>query len=149
MKVILLKEVKKLGKKGDVINTKPGYFRNYLLPNNLAIEATKEAMNTLKYENKLKAEHEKELYEKALKLKEEIEDTRVQISVRAGEERIFGSITSQDIKNELDKKQIDIDKRDVLIDSPIKELGDHLVEIKLHSKVIARLKLNVIKTDED
>ena len=116
MKVILLKEVKGLGKEGDLVNSKDGYARNFLFPKNLAIEAT--PANLKKWEDKKQAKEEKKKEElnEALQLKEKVEKLTVDIKAKGGTGgRLFGSITSQDISNALNKQhKIDIDKRKII-----------------------------------
>ena len=145
MKVILLKEVKGLGKEGDLVNSKDGYARNFLFPKNLAIEAT--PANLKKWEDKKQAKEEKKKEElnEALQLKEKVEKLTVDIKAKGGTGgRLFGSITSQDISNALNKQhKIDIDKRKIELKDNIKTVGLTTVELKLYADVSARLKVNV------
>ena len=115
MKIILTDDVKKIGKKGEVVNVKQGYFRNYILPNNLGVEANKE----------------------------KIEKTDITIKVKAGENgKLFGSITNMDIKKALDKKNIEVDKKKIE-KADIDSLGKYEVTIKLYQQISAKLKVNV------
>ncbi|WFD10262.1 50S ribosomal protein L9 [Tepidibacter hydrothermalis] len=145
MKVILLKDIKGTGKKGDVINASDGYARNYLFPRKLAKEATAGNMKVLNEQNtakKIKADKE---YEDAKVLGENMKELVLTLYSKAGKDgRLFGSITSKDIATELKKKhKIDVDKRKVLIDESIKCLGARYVDIKIHPKVVARITVDV------
>ncbi|HHZ01967.1 MAG TPA: 50S ribosomal protein L9 [Tissierellia bacterium] len=145
MKVILLEDIKNVGKKGDVINAKDGYARNFLFPKNLAIEATKENLKKLEYEKKLKEEKEKEIFEEAKVLEQKLMEKVIVIKTRAGEKgKLFGTITTKEIAENLEEEHnISIDKKKFELDSPIKSLGEHYVKIKLHPKVVAKLKVIV------
>lgn len=147
MKIILLKDVKGLGKAGELVNAKDGYARNFLLPRNLAIEAT--PGNIKKWEERKKVEEakEKEEYEKALKLKEKIENLTVELKGKAGEGgRLFGSITSKDISEALKKQhKIDIDRRKIELKDNIKSIGITTVEVKVYPEISASLKVEVIE----
>ena len=145
MKVILLKDVKGMGKAGDLVNAKDGYSRNYLIPRNIAIEATSD--NLRKWEEskaKEAAQKEQEMKE-ALELKEKIESLTVNIKAKGGTEgRLFGSVTSQDISTGLMKQhKIDIDKRKIELKDNIKTTGITEVEVKVYPDVSATLKVDV------
>lgn len=145
MKIILLKDVKGLGKVGELVNAKAGYARNYLIPRNIAIEATPDNLEKLKEtESQKEAKREQELKE-AKKLKEKIEKIKVNIKAKGGTEgRLFGSVTSQDISNRLKKQhKIDIDKRKIDLKDNIKIAGVTEVEIKVYPDVSATLKVDV------
>lgn len=145
MKVILLKDVKGLGKSGDLVNAKDGYARNFLFPRGLAIEATESNLNKWKKDMENKKQREKEEYENALKLKERIESITVEIKSKAGEGgRLFGSITSKDISSALKKQhKIDIDKRKIEMKDNIKSLGITNVEVRVYTEITATLKVKV------
>ncbi len=145
MKVILLEDVKSLGKKGDVVNASDGYARNMLLPRKLAIPATEGNMKDLEAKRRGEAKHAAEVLEEARKLKEEIEKHSVDVTIKVGSNgRTFGSVSAKEIADAA-KKQIgiDIDKKKLLLASPLKELGTAEVELKLHPQVTASLKVNV------
>lgn len=145
MKVILLKDVKGLGKEGELVNAKDGYARNFLFPRNLAVEAN--PGNMRKWEEKKKKEKakEKEEYENALKLKEKIESINVELKSKAGEGgKLFGSITSKDISDVLKTKhKIDIDRRKIELKENIKTLGNTTVGIRIYPEVVANLSIKV------
>lgn len=145
MKVILLKDVKSLGKAGELVNSKPGYARNYLLPKGLAIEATPENVKKWKEEmSELKAKRQEEK-EEALKLKEKIENITVELKGKGGEGgRLFGSITSKDISDALKSKhKIDIDRKKIELKDNIKTSGITNVDIRVYPEITANLKINV------
>ena len=146
MKVILLADIKGVGKKDEVINANDGYARNFLFPKNLALEANKENMAKLKSKNDAKA-YQKEMDIKAAKeLAEKINSITMKLEVKAGENgKIFGGVTAKEIAENLKKEyKIDIDKKKVLLSETIKTIGVHNIEIKLYEGIIAKLKLNVV-----
>jgi len=145
MKVIFLKDVKGKGKKGEIKNVADGYAQNFLFKQGLAIEATPANLKTLEAQkNKQKREAEEELA-RAKQQKEQIEQLTVEISAKAGEGgRLFGSITSKQIAESLEKQhKIKIDKRKIELGDAIRALGYTNVPIKLHSEVTAVLKVHV------
>ena len=146
MKVILLKDVKSLGKAGDLVNAKTGYARNYLLPNELAVEAT--PANKANWEAEMKekdAKMKKEL-EEAQALKEEIEKISVVVKGKGGEGgRLFGSVTSKDIADGLKKQhKIKVDRRKIELEDNIKELGIVNVDVRVYPEIVASLKVEVV-----
>lgn len=147
MKVILIDDVKKLGKKGELVNTKTGYARNYLFPNNLAIEATKENLANWEEEQKnIEAKKEADRQE-ALKLKEELEKTEVIIKAKAGEgDKLFGAVTAMDISKALrEQKGLQIDRKKIELKENIKNICVVKVPVKLYYEVTADLKVEVVK----
>lgn len=144
MKVILLKDVKNIGKKGELIEAKDGYARNFLLPRGLAVEATASSMKELEHQYRAREKRDAKALEKAQGLKEKLQEEKLEMAVKAGEAgRIFGSVTSMDIAEVLEKLGYRIDRKNILLEHPLKTLGEHDVDIKLHPQVIARLKLVV------
>lgn len=143
MKIILTEDVKKIGKKGEVVNVKQGYFRNYILPNNLGVEANKENLAKLDEHLKQLKKEEDENIKAAMENKEKIEKIEVIIKVKAGENgKLFGSITNMDIKKALDEKNIEVDKKKI-DKADIDSIGDYEVTIKLYQQVSAKLKVKV------
>lgn len=145
MKVILLEDVKNVGKKGQIINAKDGYARNFLFPKNLAIEATDVNLKNLENAKKKKEEKEKEILEEAKILEQELLEKTIVIKSKSGEHgKLFGSITTKEISDLLEKDHgISIDKKKFDLDEPIKSVGQYYVKIKLHPSVNAKLKVIV------
>lgn len=145
MKVILLEDVKSLGKKGQIVNVNDGYARNFILPKKLGLEATGKNLNDLKLQNANKEKLAQEALEAAQELAKKIEAGKIVVPIKVGEGgRTFGSISTKEIaievKNQMD---YDIDKKKIQLKDAIKTLGTHNVPIKLHQKVVAELKVNV------
>lgn len=145
MKVILVKDIVGVGKDGDVINVSDGYGRNYLIPRGLAIDASKTNINVLNEKKKaLKKKVQKEV-ENAQDIAKKLSDKTVEIKVKAGENgKLFGSITTKDIQDELNKMGFNIDKRKINLPEIIKTTGTFYVEIKLYQGVQGKVKVNVI-----
>ena len=145
MKVILLKGVKGTGKKGEVKEVSDGYARNFLIKKGVAVEASQTNMKELDEKEKSKERKALIEYEEAVLLGKQMEEINIQIEVKAGEGgRLFGSITSKEIAEQLKKqKNLDIDKRKILMDEPIRTLGSTFVEIKLHQKVTTKIRVDV------
>ena len=145
MKVILLEDVKTLGKKGQTVNINDGYARNYVLPKKLGIEATPKNLNDLKLKKANEEKIAKEIYEKALAFAEDIKEKFVTVKMKTGEGgRTFGSVSTKEVAQAA-KEQLgyDIDKKKIKLAEPIKSLGTHMVDIKLHAKVTGQLKVVV------
>lgn len=145
MKVILLKDVKGLGKEGDLVNSKDGYSRNFLFPKNLAVEATPANLKKWEENKKLMEEKKEEEVKDANALKDKIEKLTVEIKAKGGTAgKLFGSITSQDIAVALnDQHKIDVDKRKIDLKDNIKTTGLKEVEVKLYPEISAKMKVNV------
>ena len=145
MKVILLEDVKSLGKKGQIVNVSDGYARNMLLPKKLGVEATSKNMNDLKLQKAHQDKVAQENLDAAKAFAEELKDKQGTVSIKVGEGgRTFGSVSTKEI-SEAVKSQLgyDIDKKKMVLPSPIKELGTTMVPIKLHAKVTGELKVLV------
>ncbi|HEX2293907.1 MAG TPA: 50S ribosomal protein L9 [Actinomycetota bacterium] len=151
MKVILADDVEKLGKKGDVVVVADGYARNFLVPKGLAMMATKGSLKQAELMQKARAEREERAREEAAKKVAHLGSAPVYISARAGEGgRLFGSVTSSDVARAiLDQLEESIDRRDVLLDEPIRSLGTHQVDVKLHEQVTALVTVEVIAHEEE
>jgi len=145
MKVILLKDVENLGNEGEVVTVADGYGRNYLITREFAVEATKTSMEMLERRKEKEAKKAERELAAAQELKEKIENADVTITVKAGENgRLFGSVTNKDINESLTKQGIDVDRRKMQMDEPIREIGEKVVPIKLHKDVVAELNVKVI-----
>ena len=145
MKVILMEDVKSLGKKGDIVNVSDGYARNMLFPKKLGLEATSKNINDLKLQKAHEDKVAQELLDAAQAFKAELETKEVTVSIKVGENgRTFGSVSSKELA-EAAKDQLgyDIDKKKMQLSSPIKELGTTKVPNRLHPKVTAELKVIV------
>ena len=145
MKLILLEDVKSVGKKGDIVNKNDGYALNYLIPKKLAVEATKANMNDLELKKKAEEKRKKEELEEAKKIAEQLNDKVVKVSVKAGENgKVFGSVTNKEIADALAKQTgMDIDKKKISFDAPIKMVGRRIVKIKLHPQVTVELGVEI------
>ena len=145
MKVILLEDVKSLGKKGEIVNVNDGYARNFILKKNLGLEATGKNLNDLKLQQQNAAKVAKEKLEAAQALAKDLEDKSITVKIQAGVDgKVFGSISSKEIALEA-KKQLgmDIDKKKIVIPDAIKSLGTYNVNIKLHKDVVGKLAVKV------
>ncbi len=145
MKVILIEDVKSLGKKGQLVDVNDGYARNFILAKKLGLEATPKNLNDLKLKKANEEKVAKEIYEEAKAFGERLKEMEVNVSIKTGEGgKIFGSVSSKEIA-EAAKEQlgIELDKKKMVLPSPIKVLGTTIVPIKLHPKVTSELKVNV------
>ena len=146
MKVIFIKDLKGQGKKGEIKEVKDGYGNNFLIKNGYAVIAND---SNLKHFNTQKNKEllEENLYIKECeKIKEQLEKLKINIQVKVGkEDKVFGSVSTKQIVTELKKLDYNIDKNKIKIDSPISSLGIHIVKVELHKKVIANLKINLVK----
>ncbi|KGX85699.1 50S ribosomal protein L9 [Pontibacillus litoralis] len=145
MKVIFTADVKGKGKKGEIKNVSEGYARNYLLKNNLAVEATKGNLKALEAKKNKQQEQAKEELEEAKRLKATLENLTVEMQAKSGDKgSLFGSITSKQIAEQLHKSHgIKIDKRKIEMDAPIRSLGYTNVPVKLHHEVTGTIKVHV------
>ena len=147
MKIVLLEDVKSLGKKGEIVVASEGYVRNFILPKKLGVEATKSNLNTLKLQ---KANEEKVALEKleaAKELAKKIEESEITLSIKAGKDgRTYGSVSTKEIYEALLKqRQLEVDKKKIVVGESIKTFGTHNVSVKLHPKVQANLKVKVVE----
>lgn len=146
MKVILRKNFDQLGKVGEIVSVKDGYARNYLIPRQIAYQATVGNIRTLEEEKKQLQKKEAKELEAAQKFAAELEKVSITIPVTVGEEdKIFGSVTSQMIADALKEKGHEVDKRKIEITEPIKSLGIYSVTIKIHPSVSAIVKTWVVR----
>ena len=146
MKVIFIKDVKGKGNAGDIKEVSDGYAKNYLIKNNLAVPVTNTSMNRLNEEKKAKAKKEAEEIKKNEKIKKELENKTLIFKVKTSDQnKIFGSISSKQISSELSKLGYEIDKKNIALESPLSNLGAHIVKVNLHKKVVLNLKIELIK----
>ena len=152
MKVILLENVKSLGKKGEIVNVNDGYARNFILPKKLGVEATGKNLNDLKLQKNNEKKVAQENLDAAKELAAELSAGKVELAIKVGEGgRTFGSVSSKEIAEavktqmnlSVDKMQLDIDKKKIQLKESIKSLGTHIVTVKLHPEVSAELKVVV------
>ena len=146
MKVILLKDVKNQGKKDDIITVSDGYANNYLIKNKLAVMYTKTSKNVLDSEIKERNDLEDKLVCDLTKIKDKLNNKEIKFKVSTGkEDKVFGSISSKQIHEELKKLGYDIDKKNIKIETPLDTLGIHEVKIELHKKVKFVIKVILVK----
>ncbi|ADH61923.1 ribosomal protein L9 [Thermoanaerobacter mathranii subsp. mathranii str. A3] len=145
MKVILVKDVKNIGKAGEIVNVSDGYGRNYLLPRGLAIEATESNIKVLNEKKKAEEKKRQQELEEAKKLAQDLSNISLVLKVKAGENgKLFGSVTSKDVEKALKEKGFDIDKKKISFDESIKTTGTYYVDIKLYQGVTAKMKVDVV-----
>ncbi len=146
MDVVLLKDVEKLGTEGAVVNVKPGFARNYLLPRGLAVAATPQQLRAVEASTRRRAQRTARAQADAVVLKQQIERRAVSLPLTIGaDEKPFGSVTAHDIMEALKREGIEIEKPSIQLEQPIKALGVYEVPVRVHADVVATLKLQVIK----
>ena len=147
MQVILLEDVKSLGKKGEVVKVNDGYARNYILPKKLGLQATGKNLNDLKLQKAKQERDEKERLQAAKDFAEVLKTKEVVLSIRTGEGgKIFGSVSSKEIAAAAKEQcDLDLDKKKFVLPEEIKSLGVHIVKIKLHPQVSGELKVRVVE----
>jgi len=144
MKVVLIQDVKSLGKKGDVVEVSEGYGRNFLVGKKMAVEATAANLNTLKLQKANADKIAAEQLAQAQDLAKKLGDTTITLKIKAGENgKTFGSVTSKEIGQALADKGIEVDKKKIVLADPIKEFGSYDVKVKLHKDVQTTVKVNV------
>lgn len=149
VKVILKSDMENLGESGDVVDVKPGYARNYLIPYGLAYEASEANVRRLEEEKRLAEEHAKRDYLEARRRAAQLQGAAMTFHARAGEEgKLFGSVTAADIADRLNEGDLDfeVDRRRIDLDEPLKQLGAFMVAIKLHQDVEVEVEVRVERT---
>lgn len=146
MKVILLEDVKKLGKAGDVVEVSDGYARNYLIPRGLAEKADKGKIRALQEKARVEERRQEKEREEAMAIAESLKERAITVKVKTGEQgRLYGSITSMDIADAIEKEfGVSVDKKKVEISEPIKALGSYSVSVRLFPGIISNVKVNVV-----
>jgi large subunit ribosomal protein L9 len=148
MEVILREHVDNLGRRGDVVKVAPGYARNYLLPRKMALAVTEANRKLIERERKVADAREAEEKQTAEALASRVSQAELTIERRVGEtEQLYGSVTSADLAEALAAKGLEIDKRKIQLDEPIKAVGEFTVPVRLHRDVTAQLKVHVVKQD--
>ena len=149
MEIVLREDVENLGKAGEVVDVADGYARNYLFPKQLAVQATEHKIKEVKRRKEREQELEEEKRENAREKAESLEKEKLVFEVKAGENgKLFGSITSNDIVEELKEKKFKIDSRDIMLDENIKSLGIHKVSIKIYDDISATIEVEVVETEQ-
>lgn len=146
MKVILLKDVKALGKKGDIVEVSEGYGRNFIIPSKTGVVADNKNLNTLKLQKQNEEKIAAEKLAEAKELKEKIEEVKLTVTVKSGKDgRTFGSVSTKEVQEALKKQAgIEVDKKKFSVDVPMKNLGGYDVNVRLHKDVIAVLHVSVV-----
>jgi len=150
MEVILKANIEKLGVVGDLINVADGYARNYLIPRKLAIEATDKNRRFLEHEKKVEADRAAKHAKDAEKIAEQLSGVSCTITVQAGEnDRLFGSVTNIDIANALAEQGFSVDRKNIILEEPIKELGIFTVPVKIYHEIFANIKVWIVKAQDN
>ena len=146
MKVILLKDVKKQGKKDDIIEVSDGYAMNYLIKNGLAVAATKISTKILSNELDKRKQQEEELVKEMQEMRDKIIRENITFKVKTGAmDKVFGNVSSKQIAESLNKMGYKVDKKQIQIDAPLDTLGVHNVTVELHKKVRFNIRVNLVK----
>ncbi|MBW2273890.1 MAG: 50S ribosomal protein L9 [Deltaproteobacteria bacterium] len=144
VKVILREDVQRLGHAGDVVSVKPGYARNFLIPGGKASVATESKVNELEHHRRVISEQLAKQLKDVEAIRHKLQSVSLGFEMQAGEEgKLFGSVTSQHIAEQLAQKGFAVDRRKVVLSEPIKEIGEHTVEVKLHREIAANIKVVV------
>ena len=150
MRIILKQDIHDLGLEGDIVDVARGYARNYLIPKGIALEANAQNIKLTEMQRKKIEVMRLEAREEAEKVKENMSDIVITISQKVGEEnKLYGSVTSMDIAAHLEKQGITIDRRKIVLDKPIKTVGEHEVAVKLYPEVTAYIKVVVIPEEQE
>lgn len=144
MQIILLEDVKALGKKGQIVNVNDGYARNFILPKKLGVEANGKNMNDLKLQKANEEKIKKEQLAQAQELAKQVEAAVVNVTIKSGEGgKTFGSVSTKEIAAAAEKSGLKLDKKKMMLDEPIRSLGTHIIQVKLHKDVTAKLTVKV------
>jgi len=146
MKVVLKDDIKNVGKMGQIVDVADGYARNYLVPRGLAVEANIKNLKSLEHEKKIIQEKAKRIKNSSQTLSDKISTMTLVIKAKAGDEgKLFGAVTSMDIAELLKNEGIEMDKKKIFIDEPIKRLGSYSVNIKIHPEISTHLNIQVVE----
>jgi large subunit ribosomal protein L9 len=151
MEVILLQDVARLGRAGELRKVAPGYARNHLIPNGLAVLATKGALKELEQRRRAEARREKQLEGEARELADKLDGVTLTISAKTGEkDRLYGSVTSGDIAQALEEKTgVTVDRRKIELEAPIRQLGIYTVPIRLLPEVVPTIRVDIVGENQD
>jgi len=148
MKVILKEDVDNLGNIGDIVNVANGYARNFLIPRNLGVEANPRNIKQFEHVKRIVGIKAEKLRKEKMDIADKLKAVKLTVKAKAGEEgKLFGSVTSMDVQQELAGQGFEIDKKKIVIEPPIKRLGEYDVKVKLHSDVVADIKVEVIPAE--
>ena len=148
MDVVLKEDIENLGHMGEVVKVKDGYARNYLLPRGLVVLANKKNLKGLEHEQRMIAQRREHLTKEAQGISERLSQVSLQFAVKVGEEgRLFGSVTNMDIEKALKEKGIEVERRRIVLEDPIKQVGDYEVPIRLRPEVMPSIKVRVVSED--
>jgi large subunit ribosomal protein L9 len=146
MDVILLDAIHKLGNRGELVKVKPGYARNFLFPRKLALPATEANRRVFQETERIYIKQDMVAMEEARALAAKFEGAACSITVQVGEEdKMYGSVTSLDIFRQLEEKGYQLERRQIMLDDPIKQLGEYTINVRLHREVLAPVKVSVVK----
>ena len=149
MRIILRQDVDELGLEGDIVNVANGYGRNYLIPKGMGLEASPQNIKALELQSKKIEVRRVKAREAAEKIKQKVEGTVLTLSQKSGEEgKLYGSVTSMDIASALEKQDIVIDRRKILLEKPIKSLGEFEVPVKIYPEITALIRVVVESSEE-
>ncbi len=149
MKVLLQADVESLGNAGEIVNVSDGYARNFLIPRKLAVVADEKNLRVFEHLKRQTEEKVKKIKKQAESLAEKLSNLTLTIAAKAGEEgKLFGSITSINIAEELKKEGFNIDRKKILLEQPLKMIGNYEVKIKMEGNITANLKIAIVKEDE-
>ena len=149
MEVVLKEDIENLGHMGDVVKVKDGYARNYLLPRGLVVLADKKSLKALEHEQRMIAQRRERLTKEAQGISETLSRVSLEFAVKVGEEgRLFGSVTNMDIEKALKEKGFEVERRRIVLEAPIKAVGDYEVPIRLRPEVMPSIKVKVVSEDQ-
>ncbi|MEZ5353188.1 MAG: 50S ribosomal protein L9 [Bryobacteraceae bacterium] len=149
MELILREDVDNLGSRGDLVRVAPGYARNFLLPRRMAVAATESNKKIVEQERQAHLRKEAKQAEESKELAKLLAAVKITIKAKAGEnDQLFGSVTSKDIAEALEAQSYHIDRKKIVLDEPIRQLGDHAVTVRLHREVSVDIPVSVVKEEE-
>ena len=148
MDVVLKEDIENLGHMGEVVKVKDGYARNYLLPRGLVVLANKKNLKGLEHEQRMIAQRREHLTKEAQGISERLSQVSLEFAVKVGEEgRLFGSVTNMDIEKALKEQGVEVERRRIVLEDPIKQVGDYEVPIRLRPEVMPTIKVRVVSED--